>query len=219
MGNRIGIFGTSGMARETRDIAHDLGFSVVFVARDPLELEAFTDNGDIMLESDIDRFNDMPYVIGVGEGALRRRIATRFAGKIKFGNLIHPTATFGRNQREQLECKQGIIVCAGVRFTSNTLVGDFAIFNINATVSHDCIIGDFVTVSPQACLLGNVEVKSGAWIGAGATIIQGTHESKLVIGENTLIGLGAVVLNDCNANSVYVGVPAKMVQVTKEAFA
>ena len=212
MTKRIGIFGTSGMAREARDIADALGLSVVFVARDSAELAAFSEHGDSILESDTERFKDMPFVIGIGEGAIRRKIATHFVGKIKFGNLIHPTATFGRGQREPLESRQGIIICAGVRFTSNIVVGDFSIFNLNATVSHDCFMGDFVTISPQACILGNVEIKSGAWIGAGATINQGTNVSKRMIGPNTIIGSGAVVLHDCDAHSIYAGVPARKIK-------
>jgi sugar O-acyltransferase (sialic acid O-acetyltransferase NeuD family) len=212
MTKRIGIFGTSGMAQEARDIADALGLSVVFVARDSAELATFAEHGDSILESDMERFKDMPFVIGIGEGATRRKITAHFAGKIKFGNLIHPTATFGRGQRELLESRQGIIISAGVRFTSNIVVGDFTIFNLNATVSHDCVIGDFVTISPQACILGNVEIKSGAWIGANATINQGTNVSKRMIGPNTIIGSGAVILHDCDADSVYAGVPARKIK-------
>lgn len=209
---RIGIFGTSGMAREARDIAEAVALSVVFVASDSSELEAFGEQGDAILESDVERFQDMPFVIGIGAGGIRRKIAARFRGKIKFENLIHPTATFGRAQRAQVESREGVIVCAGVRFTSNIVVGDHSIFNLNATVSHDCVLGDFVTISPHACILGNVEIQSGAWVGASATINQGTHVSKRIIGPNTIIGSGAVVLHDCEADSVYAGVPARKIK-------
>lgn len=212
MNLRVGIFGTSGMAIETRDIAHDLGLRVVFVARDSNEISAFDGEEEIMLESDIDRFTDMPYVIGIGSGAIRKAIAERFLGKIQFSNLIHPTATFGSKQRQQVEIKKGVIVCAGVRLTSDISIGDFTIFNLNSTISHDSIIGDFATISPQAAVLGNVEIKSGAWIGAGAVINQGTPQSKLTIGVNTLIGSGTVVLHDCDANSVYAGIPARKIK-------
>lgn len=212
MTKRIGIFGTSGMAREASDIADALGLSVVFVARDSAELAKFAEHGDSIHESDTERFKDMPFVIGIGEGATRRKITADFAGKIKFGNLIHPTATFGRGQRKQIESRQGLVICSGVRFTSNIVVGDFSIFNLNATISHDCIIGDFVTISPQACILGNVEIKSGVWIGANATINQGTPVLKRMIGANAIIGSGAVVLHDCDADSVYAGVPARKIK-------
>jgi sugar O-acyltransferase (sialic acid O-acetyltransferase NeuD family) len=212
MAKRVGIFGTSGMAREARDIAADLGLSVVFVAYNQNELAAFNESDEAILESDVGRFTDMPYVIGIGDGAVRRKVAQRFADKVGFASLIHPAATFGKGQRQQVESRQGVIVCAGARLTSNIVVGDFTIFNINSTVSHDSIIGDFVTVCPQSCVLGNVEVKSGAWIGAGAIIHQGTHAAKTTIGENTLIGSGAVVIGDCEAESVYAGVPASKIR-------
>jgi sugar O-acyltransferase (sialic acid O-acetyltransferase NeuD family) len=209
---RIGIFGTSGMAREARDIAVDLGLSVVFVAYNRDELAACGESEEVILEADVERYADMPYVIGIGEGAVRRKVAQRFADKVGFRNLIHPAATFGKGQRKQVESRQGVIVCAGARLTSNIVVGDFTIFNINATVSHDCIIGDFVTVCPQACVLGNVEVKSGAWVGAGAIINQGNAQAKTTIGANAMIGSGAVVVRDCEADAVYVGVPARKIR-------
>jgi sugar O-acyltransferase (sialic acid O-acetyltransferase NeuD family) len=212
MSSRVGIFGTSGMARETRDIAHALGLSVVFVARDAAELAAFRQQSDAIVESDVTRYADMPYIIGIGEGALRRAVAARYAGKLRFTNLIHPTATFGPAQRGQLEQRQGVIVCAGVRFTSDIAVGDFTIFNLNATISHDCAIGDYVTVAPQACILGNVSVASGAWIGAGAVINQGGPVVRRTIGANTVIGSGAVVTRDCSADAVYAGVPARKIK-------
>lgn len=209
---RIGIFGTSGMAGESWDIAQDLGLSVVFVAKDQREMEKFNDKDqDAVLESDIGRFSDMPFVIGIGASAARRIIATQYAGKVRFCNLIHPSASFGRGQREHLDSKQGVIVSPGVRFTSNISIGNFTIFNLNATISHDCIIGDYVTISPQSCVLGNIEIKTGAWIGAGAIINQGKILSKRIIGENAMIGSGAVVLQDCDPNSTYVGSPARKV--------
>jgi sugar O-acyltransferase (sialic acid O-acetyltransferase NeuD family) len=212
MSSRVGIFGTSGMARETRDIAHAVGLSVVYVARDTAELAAFQHKEEVILESAIGRYTDMPYIVGIGAGALRRKVATRYAGTLKFINLIHPSATFGHLQRAQVDQQQGVIISAGVRFTSNISVGDFTLFNLNATVSHDCIIADFVTVAPQACILGNVSIDSGAWIGAGATINQGDPASRRRIGANAVIGSGAVVIQNCSADSVYVGVPARKIK-------
>lgn len=212
MVKRIGIFGTSGMAQEARDIAVDLGIAVTFVAYHQDEMASFGETEEVILESDVGRYADMPYIIGIGEGAVRRKVAGRFADKIRFTNLIHPAATFGKGQRQQVENRQGVIVCAGARLTSNIVVGDFTIFNINSTVSHDSIIGDFVTVCPQACVLGNVEVKSGAWVGAGAIINQGNAQVKTTIGENAMIGSGTVVVRNCEANAVYAGVPARKIR-------
>lgn len=210
--SRIGIFGTSGMAREAGDIAWELGLEPVYVARDKAELDAYKFSGKIILESDINRYQDIGFVIGIGDNGIRQHIAQRYNNRLRFTNLIHPSASFGKGQRILLEAKQGVIVCAGVRFTSNILIGNFTIFNLNVIINHDCIIGDYVTISPQACVLGNIEIKSGAWIGAGAIINQGNSSSKRVIGENAMIGSGTVVLKDCDPNSTYVGSPARKIE-------
>lgn len=213
MTQQVGIFGTGGMATEARDVAEAMGLEVLFIAHDQAEAQTLRGAGaDVVLEAEIGDLPRIGYAIAVGEGAVRRKIATRYDGKLEFVNLIHPSATFGRRQREQIESRQGVIVCAGVRFTSDIVVGDFTIFNVNATVHHGCVIGDFVTVSPLACVLGNIEVHSGAWIGAGAVINQGTADAKRVIGQDTVIGSGAVVLRDCEAGAVYVGVPARKIK-------
>ena len=213
MTQRVAIFGTSGMALETRDVAEAMGWEVLFIARDQAELQAIRATGaEAVLEAGIGDLPPMLYAIGVGEGAVRRKIAARHADKLEFANLIHPSATFGHRQRAQLESRQGVIVCAGARFTSDIVVGDFTIFNVNSTVHHGCVIGDFVTVSPMACVLGNVDVHSGAWIGAAAVINQGANEAKRVVGQDTVIGSGAVVLRDCEPGAVYAGVPARKIK-------
>ena len=45
------------------------------------------------------------------------------------------------------------------------------------------------------------------WVGSNATILQG-----VTIGDNSVIGAGAVVTGDIPANTVAVGVPAKVVR-------
>ena len=65
--SRIGIFGTSGMAREAGDIAWELGLEPVYVARNQSELDACAFPGQFILENDIDRYQNMGYVIGIGD--------------------------------------------------------------------------------------------------------------------------------------------------------
>jgi sugar O-acyltransferase (sialic acid O-acetyltransferase NeuD family) len=210
--SRIGIFGTSGMAREAGDIAWELGFEPVYVARDKAELDAYAFPGQIILESDIDRYQDIGYVIGIGDNSIRQYIAQRYSDRLRFTNLIHPSASFGRGQRELLEAKRGVIVCAGVRLTNNIQVGNFCIFNLNSTISHDVVIGDFVYVAPGAHVTGNVQIEARAWIGTGVAINQGTASRKRFIGADTTIGSGAVVVSDCEPNAIYTGIPARRIK-------
>ncbi len=210
--NRVGIFGASGMAREAGDIAWVLGLEPIYIARDEAEQAAWSYPGDIILEKEVDRFPDLPFVIGIGENGVRRKVAERFSGQLRFTNLIHASATFGRGQREILERCHGVIVAAGVHLTSGIEVGDFTIFNQNVTVAHDCIVDEYVHIAPGANISGNVHLMSGCWIGAGSVINQGNKMHKLIVHEGAVVGSGAVVIRDCEPYAVYAGVPAKRIK-------
>lgn len=210
--NRVGIFGTSGMAREAGDIAWALGLEPFYVARDEHEMRAWAFPAQVILEKDVEGYAGLPFVIGIGENRIRKMVSERFNHSLQFTNLIHPSATFGFGQREELERCKGAIVAAGTRFTSGIMVGDFCIFNQNTTIAHDCRIDGYVHVAPGANLSGNVHLKSGCWIGAGAVVNQGSNTEKRVVGENAVVGSGAVVIDDCEANAVYAGVPAKRIK-------
>jgi maltose O-acetyltransferase len=51
--------------------------------------------------------------------------------------------------------------------------------------------------------VGPILVREGSWIGAGAIVLSG-----VTVGPGCVIGAGAVVTGDCDANGLYVGVPA-----------
>lgn len=210
--NKLGIFGTSGFARELGDIAHELNFEPVYIARNSIEINNWSFNDDVIVENEIEKLGNIGFAIGIGENFIRKKIASSFFNKLRFVNLIHPAATFGCNQLQLLQQSCGVIVCAGVRFTNNINIGNFSIFNLNSTIGHDVIVEDFVNIAPGANISGNVHIEQGCWIGTGAVINQGDNKSKLKIGSDTVIGSGSVVVKPCEPNSVYVGIPAKKIK-------
>lgn len=210
--NYVGIFGASGMAREAGDIAQALDIKPVYVVKDGDELPYFIRKEEVIAESDVLSHAEIPYVIGIADGSIRYSVARRFENSLEFTNLIHPSVTFGYRQRQLVDAVEGTIIAAGVRFTSGISLGNFSIFNQNATIAHDCDLGNFVHVAPGANVSGNVRLKDFSWVGAGAVINQGSNLKKLEVGEHTIIGSGAIVVRDCEANAVYVGVPARRIK-------
>lgn len=209
---KIAIFGTSGMAREAGDIVHQLGMSPIYIAHNQDEVNRWTFSTEIVLEADTDKYVNIPCVIGIGDNLIRQRVAQRYSKQVKFCNLVHPSATFGYLQKAAIENSKGIIICAGARLTNNIQIGDFTIINQNSTIAHDTEIGGFSHLAPGSVISGNVKIESGCWIGAGAVINQGLPKKKLTIGENTMVGSGAVVIRSCQSNSVYAGIPAKRIK-------
>lgn len=207
----IYIFGTGGHAREIAVIAEALSHPVVFVARDAGERDRWTFAGDVVLESQVSDLWNAGFAIGIGDNDLRARVAARF-GQLRFPTLIHPDASMSVAQRAAIAGRRGTVVFAGVRMTCGTSVGDFCTLNLGSTISHDCEIADFATVAPGANVAGNVRIGRGAWIGMGASVNQGSGARKREIGAGAVIGSGAVVIADCDAASVYVGVPARKIR-------
>jgi len=209
----LGIFGTSGFSREAADIGRELGYSPFYIARDESEMEAWTGPETVMLENEVlQSSTGVSFAIGIGDNAFRKKVANRFIGTLEFINLIHPSASFGHGQLDLIHKKIGVLVCAGVRFTNNIEIGNFTIFNLNATIGHGVVIEDYVNVSPGANISGNVFIGSGCWIGTGSAINQGSDDGKLLIGQGTTIGSGSVVVRDCESDAVYVGIPAKRIK-------
>ena len=56
-------------------------------------------------------------------------------------------------------------------------------------------------------MCGCVTMNFNSWVGAGATI-----SPRCIIGKNSIVGAGAVVIDHVEDNSVVVGIPAKKIR-------
>lgn len=101
----------------------------------------------------------------------------------------------------------------------------------NVFINFDCVFLDMggitidnnVQIAPKVSLLTEghpiepenrqslipkpIHIKKNAWIGAGATILQG-----VTIGENSVVAAGAVVSKDVPDNVIVGGIPAKIIK-------
>lgn len=96
--------------------------------------------------------------------------------------------------------KSGVYIWDGTRIEDNVFLGP------NATLTNDP--SPRSKIYPEKFL--TITIKKGASIGANATLLPG-----IIVGENALIGAGAVVTKDVPANAVVVGNPAKIIRYIK----
>ena len=152
-------------------------------------------------------YEHLHYITSTGDNQRRREFASKMESltrpKVQAWSLIHPLSAVGRD----VEIGAGTCLAPGSIVTTRTRIGRHCILNVHVSVSHDCLIGDFVNINPGAVVAGNVRLGDGCYIGAGATIID-----KVSIGEWATIGAGAVVVDDIPARVTAVGVPARVIK-------
>lgn len=114
---------------------------------------------------------------------------------------IQKGATIGKN------CKisSHTFICEGVHIEDNCFIGHGVMFTNDLFPRATNPDGSAQTEADWK--LVETFVKKGASIGSNSTIICG-----VTIGENALIGAGAVVTKDVPANTVVAGNPAKILK-------
>lgn len=155
-------------------------------------------NDDILLRQN----TDVNVAICVGTPSLRKKIAE----KLQVNPYIHfPNLILGNVKLcTDMKMGKGCILSMGTQISTNVSVGDFVFLNIGSGVCHDGRLENFVTLSPDVRLAGNVTIEEGCDIGLGTKVIQGIH-----IGKHTITGAGSVVVADISGDCVVAGVPAK----------
>lgn len=104
---------------------------------------------------------------------------------------------------------EGAIICDNSIITCNVSIGKHFHCNLFSFIEHDCIIGDYVTLSPRVSVNGRVVVEDFVFVGTGAVIRPGNLEKPLTIGKGAIVGMGAVVTKDVAPGDTVIGNPAR----------
>ncbi len=114
---------------------------------------------------------------------------------------IQKNASVGKN------CKisSHTFICEGVTIEDNVFIGHSVTFINDSYPRATATDGQMQT--EQDWKVEQTLVKKGASIGSGSTIL-----SKVVIGENAIVGAGSVVTRDVAPNTIVAGNPAKVLR-------
>lgn len=104
---------------------------------------------------------------------------------------------------DRVTVKCGVQLWDGIRLEDDVFVGP------NATFTND----PFPRSKKYPQEFSRIVVQKGASIGANATILPG-----VTIGQNAMVGAGAVVTRDVPPNSIVMGNPARIVNYVTESF-
>ena len=140
-----------------------------------------------------------------------------FGGPIELGDCVNVVAApdnkvrlaiwADREGKGRIRIGDYCLICPGVRISAahDITIGDNCMAASNAYITdsdwHD--IYNRITTGKTA----PVAIKNNVWIGDSAIVCKG-----VTIGENSIIGAGAVVVDSVPANCVAAGNPAKIVK-------
>lgn len=197
------IIGASGHGKVVADIAYKMGSwkRIAFLDDNPSISKCLIFNV-IGTTQDADRYiNDADFFVAVGDNKTREKILNELIiNQYSIVTLIHPGSVIGID----VEVGQGTVVMAGVVINSSVRIGQGVIVNTSASVDHDCVVEDYVHISPGVHLAGNVSIGKRTWLGIGSVVVNQVN-----IFQDCVIGAGAVVIKSIHESGSFIGSPAK----------
>jgi len=194
--SRLYIYGASGHGLVVKNIANLCGYSEIL----------YIDDGDNPYSTfdSLDKDFSVPIVFGIGDNSIREKLFKKVEKSgLKIISLIHPSATVAKD----VIIKKGTVVMANVVVNSGSTIGEGVILNSSSVIEHENFIDNFVHISPNVALAGNVTVKESSHIGIGSSVIQ-----SIVIDKNTIVGAGSVVVTNIPNSVIAYGNPCKVIR-------
>ena len=208
---KIVIVGAGGFGREVKMLidqinSFKLTYEILGFYDDAQDIPAYINGlpylGNVLKLAE--RNDSVSVALGLGDPKSKAFVVSQLENSdLNFPTLIHPSVLIGG---DNAEFGKGCVICAKTIITCNVEIRDFVTLNLACTVGHDTVLNEFSSFMPSVNISGEVLIEKNVYIGTGAKIING-----LKIGENTIIGAGAVVSKSLPSNCTAVGVPAKII--------
>jgi sugar O-acyltransferase (sialic acid O-acetyltransferase NeuD family) len=147
---------------------------------------------------------DIPFIISIGNNSIRKKITGKYP--LLFGQAFHPSSVIS----PRVKIGKGSVIMGNAVVNSGSVIGEHVILNTLSSIDHDCILEDFVHISPNACLSGGVTVGEGTHIGSGAVVVP-----NIKIGKWATIGAGCVVIDNVKDQDIIVGNPGRSILMNK----
>ena len=199
----IFIYSYGGHAREFARLVRiaNPGHDVIFIDDGGVD-------GAVSYQQALALKGDQPAQVSIGfsDGRLRRRkTAQVLQDGFSLLDVIAPTAIVGDN----VTIGAGAILSDFSMVTADAKIGRSFHANMYSYITHDCVVGDFVTLAPRVSVNGRVVIEGDVYIGTGATILPGNAQAPITIGKGAVIGAHALVTRDVAPGVTVVGAPAR----------
>lgn len=105
----------------------------------------------------------------------------------------------------EVTVKSGVYILQSTSIMPYVEINDYVMISQGVNIAHHTVIDKGAFVSMGCNIGAKVKVGKKSFIGIGSTVMTGVKE----VGEESLVGAGAVVINDVYDGQTVVGVPAR----------
>lgn len=145
--------------------------------------------------------SEVEFIIAVGEPESRRILWEKLINKnCKLATLIHPKVFIP----ESTKIKAGTVINSGSFISCGVEIGDNVYIQPMANIGHDSRISSHCVISVFASIAGSCLIGECTYIAMSVPVKENT-----LIGCNTIIGMGSIVLRDIPDNVIALGNPAR----------
>ena len=206
----IVIIGAGGFGREVAWLIEDINR-----VKNEWNVLGFVDDNEDIIGQEINGYKVLGniewlkkqnlYVVNaIGNSLVRKKIMEDLkSSKNQYPILIHPNVIVSN----RVEIGEGSIICPNCIVSTNTKVGRHVIIDFGTIIGHDAVVDSYVTLFPSVNISGFSHLKECVHMGVKSVVLQ-----ELTIGENTIVGAGAVVVKSIPSSCIAVGVPAKPIK-------
>lgn len=120
-------------------------------------------------------------------------------------NYIHPSVLISPN----VTIGNGVYILLGTTIMPHTIIKDYVMISMGVHLAHHNVLEEGVFLSTGCNFGASIHAHKYAYCGISSTIMTGIHE----LGEDCLIGAGAVVIKDVPEKAVMAGVPARIIKI------
>ena len=121
----------------------------------------------------------------------------------EFVNIIHPRAKIS----DSAIYGDGFVMYPDAKLGPDTKVGNYVTL-LSSGIGHDAIVEDYTTISSFCDITGGVKLGKCVFLASHSTIIP-----NIVIGDNSYIGAGSVVIRNVKSCTKVFGNPAREIDV------
>ncbi|MDE1208108.1 acetyltransferase [Tenacibaculum larymnensis] len=146
--------------------------------------------------------------IPIGNNEVRYNLLNKvIKAGFKTPSFIHRNT----NIHASVEIGKCVYILSGVNIMPLTKLKDFVLISMGVNIAHHAVIDEGCFISQGSNIGASVYMEKKVFCGIASTIMTGVKN----VGENSLIGAGAVIIRDVPDNAVVVGNPGKVIKYNK----